>query len=70
VRALGYRQVLDYLEGRCGLEEAINAAVVATRRFARRQERWFRRDPRLTWMGAEEDPMEVLNQVLASLDGR
>ncbi|MBT3686868.1 MAG: tRNA (adenosine(37)-N6)-dimethylallyltransferase MiaA [Actinobacteria bacterium] len=69
-QALGYRQVLDHLEGRCGLEEAINAAVVATRRFARRQERWFRRDPRLTWMGAEEDPMEVLNQVLASLDGR
>lgn len=69
-QALGYRQILEHLEGGCGLEEAVNAAVVATRRFARRQERWFRRDPRLTWMDAEEDPMEVLNQVLASLDGR
>ncbi|HJL89082.1 MAG TPA: tRNA (adenosine(37)-N6)-dimethylallyltransferase MiaA [Acidimicrobiales bacterium] len=68
-QALGYRQLLEHLEGRCGLEEAINAAVVATRRFARRQERWFRRDPRITWMDAEEDPMEVLNQVLAALDG-
>ena len=68
-QALGYRQVLDHLEGRCSLEEAIHAAVVATRRFARRQERWFRRDPRIEWMDAEEDPMEVLNQALSHLDG-
>ncbi|MBS1264604.1 MAG: tRNA dimethylallyltransferase [Acidimicrobiaceae bacterium] len=68
-QALGYRQVLLHLEGRCSLEEAVGAAVVATRRFARRQERWFRRDPRITWMDAEDDPMEVLDQVLAHFDG-
>ena len=68
-QALGYRQVLDHLEGKCSLEEAIHTAVVATRRFARRQERWFRRDPRITWMDAEEDPLEVMEQLLAYFDG-
>jgi tRNA dimethylallyltransferase len=49
-RALGYRQVLAYLAGE-GTEEAARAATVqATRRFARRQQSWFRRDPRVRWL--------------------
>jgi len=49
-RALGYAQVLDLLAGRCTEEEARAATVQATRRFARRQRSWFRRDPRLCWL--------------------
>jgi tRNA dimethylallyltransferase len=49
-RALGYAQVLRYLDGACAHEHARAETVRATRRFARRQEAWFRRDPRVTWV--------------------
>lgn len=51
-RALGYQQVLAYLDGRCTQEEAREATKRATRRFARRQRSWFRRDPRVVWLDA------------------
>lgn len=53
-RALGYRQVLRFLEGGCSEAEAEADTVRATRRFARRQESWFRRDPRVRWLAAAE----------------
>jgi len=49
-RALGYRQVLDALAGLSTMDEARAETVRATRRFARRQRSWFRRDPRLHWL--------------------
>jgi tRNA dimethylallyltransferase len=49
-RALGYRQVLDLLDGRIDAAEARRRTVAATRRFARRQDAWFRQDPRITWL--------------------
>jgi tRNA dimethylallyltransferase len=51
-RALGYRQMLRYLDGEWTLERAREETVRATRRFARRQESWFARDPRITWLDA------------------
>lgn len=51
-KAIGYSQVLDYLEGECSLDEAIEATVMGTRRYARRQRSWFRRDPRIEWLDA------------------
>lgn len=47
--ALGYRELLAYLRGEHTLGEATELAVRRTRQFAVRQERWFRRDPRITW---------------------
>jgi len=58
--ALGYRELLGHLEGTCTLDEALEAAIRRTCRFARRQERWFRRDPRIKWVDAPADPEEVL----------
>ncbi|MBB5432180.1 tRNA (adenosine(37)-N6)-dimethylallyltransferase MiaA [Nocardiopsis composta] len=49
-RALGYAQVLRFLAGECDEEAAREETVRATRRFARRQESWFRRDPRVHWL--------------------
>jgi tRNA dimethylallyltransferase len=49
-RALGYAQVLRFLAGEWSQEQAATETVKATRRFARRQESWFRRDPRITWL--------------------
>lgn len=53
-RALGYRQVLQFLDGAVSEEQARLDTIVATRRFARRQDSWFRKDPRITWLPAGE----------------
>ena len=52
-RALGYRQVLAQLDGELTEPEARKATVAGTRRFARKQLGWFRRDPRISWLPAE-----------------
>ncbi|WP_433155584.1 tRNA (adenosine(37)-N6)-dimethylallyltransferase MiaA [Actinomadura nitritigenes] len=49
-RALGYAQVLRFLAGEWTEERAMEETVRTTRRFARRQESWFRRDPRVRWL--------------------
>lgn len=51
-RALGYSQALGFLRGELTETEAIDRTVIATRRFARRQRSWFRRDPRIAWFDA------------------
>jgi tRNA dimethylallyltransferase len=51
-RALGYAQVLRFLAGEWTEQQAREETVKATRRFARRQDAWFRRDPRISWLGA------------------
>jgi len=53
-RALGYQQVLRCLDGDLTSDQARDETMRATRRFARRQESWFRRDPRVRWLGASE----------------
>ncbi|MCW5952768.1 MAG: tRNA (adenosine(37)-N6)-dimethylallyltransferase MiaA [Propionibacteriaceae bacterium] len=51
-RALGYRQILEHLDGHSTEEEAREATIAGTRRFARKQLGWFRRDPRISWLPA------------------
>jgi len=53
-RALGYQQLLRHLDGECTLDEARAETIKATKRFARRQESWFRRDPRVHWLDATD----------------
>ncbi|MGN6089112.1 MAG: tRNA (adenosine(37)-N6)-dimethylallyltransferase MiaA [Actinomycetales bacterium] len=64
-RALGYAQVLRYLGGEWSEEQARDETVRATRRFARRQESWFRRDPRIVWL--PYDAEALVERVLAVL---
>ena len=59
-QALGYKELLAHLRGETTLDEALDLAVVRTRRFARRQERWFRRDPRIGWLDAPASPADVM----------
>ncbi|MFF9556323.1 tRNA (adenosine(37)-N6)-dimethylallyltransferase MiaA [Streptomyces albus] len=67
-RALGYQQVLAALAGECTLQEAREATVRATKRFARRQDSWFRRDPRVHWLsGAAADRGELPGAALTLL---
>jgi tRNA dimethylallyltransferase len=64
-QALGYAELLRHLEGKCTLDQAVGDIVIHTRQFAVRQERWFRRDPRITWVNIERDPVSEIGSVLA-----
>lgn len=68
-RALGYQQVLAALAEQCTEEEARAETVRATKRFARRQDSWFRRDPRVHWLsGAADRRGELLASALALVE--
>jgi tRNA dimethylallyltransferase len=67
-QALGYRELAGHLRGDATLEEALDEARRRTRRFARRQDRWFRRDPRIQWFDATSDPAHLIDAVLAAWD--
>lgn len=62
-RAVGYAQALDQLAGRMSQDDAIEATSRATRRLVRRQESWFRADPRIHWL--EGDRSDVLAAALS-----
>ena len=51
-QAIGYKEVVDALEGRCTFEEAKDAIKTATHRYAKRQRTWFRKDSRIKWINA------------------
>ena len=53
-KALGYRQALAHLDGILSAAQAIEDTITSTRRFARRQESWFRPDPRIHWLGYDD----------------
>ncbi len=59
-QALGYRELIEHLEGRASLDEAVELIAVRTRQFAVRQDRWFRRDPRIVWFDAETVTAEAV----------
>lgn len=56
-RALGYQEILRHLAGEWDEEEARRRTIDATRRFARRQQRWFRRDQRIQWLRYDSDDL-------------
>jgi len=56
-QGLGYKEIIDHLSGRSSLDEATALIIRRTRQFAVRQERWFRRDPRIDWIPIEADPV-------------
>jgi tRNA dimethylallyltransferase len=67
-QALGYKELLDHLDGRVALADAVAAVVLRTRQFAVRQERWFRRDPRIRWIDVDRDPVaQVAPAVIEAL---
>jgi tRNA dimethylallyltransferase len=53
-KALGYRQALAHLDGLLPAEQAVEDTITSTRRFGRRQESWFRPDPRIHWLGYDD----------------
>ena len=66
-QGIGYAELLDVIAGRATLAEATVQAVARTRRFATRQERWFRRDPRVHWVDVDDDPLAAVPTVIGAL---
>jgi tRNA dimethylallyltransferase len=63
-QALGYKELLEHAAGLCTLEEAFVKAASRTREFSRRQRMWFRRDPRITWLGTSAEPLALAPALL------
>jgi len=66
-RAIGYREVIAHLRGELTEAEAKEQTAAATRRFARRQDSWFRKDPRILWL-RYDDP-ELVAKAVAAVGG-
>lgn len=68
-QAIGYAQALDYFAGELTYEEAVDRTITGTRRYARRQRSWFRRDKRIVWIDADSpDPVRVATEALGLND--
>jgi tRNA dimethylallyltransferase len=63
-QALGYRELLAHLRGEATLDEAVTEATRRTVAFARRQRVWWRRDPRIRWIGAAQNPLAIIPPLL------
>lgn len=69
-QAIGYKEIVEALEGRCTLDEAVAAIKQATRRYAKRQRTWFRRDERIRWVNADTgDARRVADEIISQLEG-
>ena len=68
-QALGYKELIEHVEGRLTLDEALDLAIRRTNRFARRQMAWFRRDPRISWLEADDRSLNDLVTDLAAAVG-
>jgi tRNA dimethylallyltransferase len=66
-KALGYAQILDFLNGRCSLEEASEKAITLTRTYIRRQMTWLRSFPDLHWLDMENKSPELIAEEAAIL---
>ena len=72
MQGLGYKEIIDYLQGNISLEEAVYVIKRDTRHFAKRQLTWFRRERDVRWVNksdfASED--EILEYILAQMEGK
>jgi len=63
-QGLGYKEFIECVEGRWTQEEAVKATILRTQQFAIRQERWYRRDPRIQWVEVQTDPIAEVTPLL------
>ena len=54
MQGLGYKEILEYLDGRCSLLEAVEKIKKETRHFAKRQITWFKRERDVIWLNKNE----------------
>ena len=64
-QAIGYKELYDYLDGKCSLPEAIERIKVDSRHYAKRQLTWFRREQNAVWIDVDKgDPLEEIRKYL------
>ena len=64
-QAIGYAEIFDYLEDKLTFDETKEKILKRTRDYAKRQEAWFRRDPRVCWLkGSEEENFRVIYEYM------
>lgn len=71
MQGLGYKEILEYLEGECTLEEAVYRIKRDTRHFAKRQLTWFRRERDVLWINKQEfayDNDKILTYMMSQLN--
>ena len=56
MQAIGYKEIIEWLEGRVSFEEAVETLKMESRRYAKRQLTWFRRDERINWIMLDKNP--------------
>ncbi len=67
-QAIGYKEIVDALDGKCTFEEAVERIKIATRRYAKRQRSWFHRDERIIWLdGTDSSSTALCQQALQHL---
>ena len=66
-QAIGYAQMIKHVRGHWSLEEAIESTITNPRRLVRKQDTWFRRDTRLTWVPGEDsdEALAVIEREIA-----
>lgn len=62
--AVGYREILDHLDGKMSLDEAFDGIAQNTRKLARKQRNWFQRDPRIRWIPWMDDETDRVERVM------
>ena len=72
MQGLGYKEILDYLDGKCTLEEAVYVIKRDTRHFAKRQITWFKRERQVIWIQKEDydyDEDKILEAMIKHMEG-
>lgn len=66
--AVGYKEILEHLDGGLTEDEAFDAIAANTRKLAKKQRTWFQRDPRIRWLPWLEDPADRATRALEVLE--
>ncbi len=71
MRGLGYKEIVEYLTGKSSLAQAVDTLKRNTRRFAKRQMTWFRRDKRIKWLNPEQAdvPGVIIHEITTFIEG-
>ena len=64
LRSIGYKEICAYLAGKCSLTESVELIKRDTRRYAKRQLTWFRREPEIYWVVYPESFATICNHVI------
>lgn len=69
MQGIGYKEIIEYINGNVSLDEAIYNIKIGTRHYAKRQMTWFRKDERMNWISYDEDIMKKAKEIIEDWGG-